>query len=68
MATKNIINTIEKGYIANDLKSAYKFMLLSRGYSADEVQILDEYDFFVSDDQVTVLRKRSGRAERCDHF
>ena len=45
MATKNIINIIEKGDIAKDLKSAYKFMLLSRGYSADEVQILDEYDF-----------------------
>jgi len=47
MATKNIINIIEKGDIAKDLKSAYKFMLLSRGYSAEEVQILDEYDFFV---------------------
>ncbi len=47
MATKNIINIIEKGDIAKELKSAYKFMLLSRGYSADEVQILDEYDFFV---------------------
>ena len=47
MTNKSIINIIEKGDIAKELKSAYKFMLLSRGYSAEEVQILDEYDFFV---------------------
>lgn len=47
MANKSIINILEKSDIAQDLKSAYKFMLLSRGYSADEVKILDDYDFFV---------------------
>ena len=47
MASKNIIKIIEKGDIAKDLKSAYKFMLLSRGYSAEEVKILDDYVFYV---------------------
>lgn len=47
MTNKSIINIIEKGDISKELKSAYKFMLLSRGYSADEVKILDEYDFIV---------------------
>lgn len=47
MATRNIINLIEKGNIAKDLKVAYSFMLLSRGYSADEVKVLDDYDFLV---------------------
>lgn len=47
MATKKIIKLIERGDIAKNLKSAFKFMLLSRGFTADEVKILDEYDFFV---------------------
>lgn len=36
MATKNIIKLLEKGNVTKDLKVAYSFMLLSRGYSADE--------------------------------
>ena len=47
MATKNIINLLEKGNIAKDLKVAYTFMLLSRGYTADEIKILDDYVFMV---------------------
>ena len=47
MANKKIINIIEKSNLSNDLKVAYKFMLLSRGYSEEEIKILDDYDFFV---------------------
>lgn len=47
MANKKIINLIEKSNVSNDLKVAYKFMLLSRGYSEEEVKILDDYDFYV---------------------
>ena len=47
MATKNIIKLLEKGNVAKDLKVAYSFMLLSRGYSADEIKALDDYDFLI---------------------
>lgn len=47
MATKNIIKLLEKGNIAKDLKEAYSFWLLSKGYSADEIKVLDEYEFIV---------------------
>ena len=47
MATKKVIKLIEKDNIDKDLKSAYKFMLLSRGFTADEVKVVDEYEFFV---------------------
>jgi len=47
MAKKEIINLLDKDNIANDLKVAYSFMLLSRGYTADEIKILDDYVFFV---------------------
>lgn len=47
MANKSIINIIEKGDIANELKVAYKYMLLSRGYSEEEIKILDDYIFSV---------------------
>ena len=47
MATKNIIKLLEKGNVAKDLKVAYSFMLLSRGYSADDIKVLDDYDFLI---------------------
>ena len=47
MATKNIIKLLEKGNVAKDLKVAYSFMLLSRGYSPDEIKALDDYDFLI---------------------
>ena len=54
MATKNIIKLLERGNVAKDLKVAYSFMLLSRGYSADEIKVLDDYDF--------LIRKRDSKA------
>lgn len=53
MATRNIITLLEKGNISKDLKMAYSFMLLSQGYSADEVRVLDNYIF-------SVRKKESG--------
>ena len=47
MAKSGIINLLDKGNIAKDLKAAYSFMLLSRGYTADEIKILDDYVFMV---------------------
>lgn len=47
MATKNIIKLLEKDNVAKDLKVAYSFMLLSRGYSPDEIKALDDYDFLI---------------------
>ena len=47
MAKNDIINLLDKGNIAKDLKVAYSFMLLSRGYTADEIKVLDDYVFMV---------------------
>jgi len=47
MAAKNIIKLLEMDNIAKELKEAYSFMLLSRGYSVDEIKTLDDYDFLV---------------------
>ena len=47
MANNDIINLLDKGNIAKDLKMAYSFMLLSRGYTADEIKVLDDYVFMV---------------------
>ena len=47
MATKNIIKLLEKSNVAKDLKMAYSFMLLSRGYSADEIKALDDFEFLI---------------------
>lgn len=47
MAKTDIINLLDKSNIAKDLKVAYSFMLLSRGYTADEIKILDDYVFMV---------------------
>ena len=52
MATKNIIKLLEKGNVAKDLKVAYSFMLLSRGYSADEIKVLDDYEFYIRKKEV----------------
>ena len=36
------------GHIGKELKRALSFMLLSRGYTAEEIKVLDDYDFSVS--------------------
>lgn len=51
MNKRDIITIIENGDINNDLKVAYKFMLLSKGYTTEEIRILDNYDFFVREKQ-----------------
>ena len=69
MAKISILNLLDKGNIAKDLKAAYKFMLLSRGYTADEIKILDDYVFMarkkgfedvtqIDDDSLTHRRKK----------
>ena len=47
MARKSIINILEKGDIEKDLKVAYSFLLLSRGYSSQDLKILDDYVFSI---------------------
>mgnify|MGYP006988852037 CR=1 FL=1 len=47
MAKSGILNLLDKSNIAKDLKVAYSFMLLSRGYTADEIKVLDDYVFMV---------------------
>ncbi len=47
MAKKDIIKLLEKSNVAKDLKVAYSFMLLSRGYTADEIKVLDDYVFSI---------------------
>lgn len=47
MAKDDIINLLDNSNITNDLKEAYSFMLLSRGYSIDDLKILDDYVFLV---------------------
>lgn len=48
MAKQNIIKLLDNSNIGKELKRALSFMLLSRGYSADEIKVLDDYDFLVS--------------------
>ena len=48
MATKDIIRLLEKDNVEKDLKMAYSFMLLSRGYSVEEIKVLDDYVFSIS--------------------
>ena len=46
--TKESINALlDSSDITNELKEAYTFMLLSRGYSPEEVKLLDDYVFIV---------------------
>lgn len=47
MAKQNIIKLLDNSNIGKELKRALSFMLLSRGYSADEIKVLDDYDFSV---------------------
>lgn len=69
MVKRSVIKLIEKNNIANDLKMAYKLMLLSRGYSEEEIRVLDDYVFSVrkmddneiSNDDVIPLKKRRKR-------
>ena len=44
----NIINLLGNGNIGKELKRALSFMLLSRGYTPEEIKVLDDYDFSVS--------------------
>ena len=44
----NIINLLGNSNIGKELKRALSFMLLSRGYTAEEIKVLDDYDFSVS--------------------
>ena len=44
----NIINLLGNGNIGKELKRALSFMLLSRGYTVEEIKVLDDYDFSVS--------------------
>ena len=76
MATKNIIKLLEKGNVTKDLKVAYSFMLLSRGYSADEIKALDDYDFLIrkksskitgETNQMDVATPRNRRSHRAWH-
>ena len=48
MAKRNIINLLDNSNIGKELKRALSFMLLSRGYTAEEIKVLDDYDFSVS--------------------
>lgn len=45
MRKYSIIEALNKSSINQELKEAYSFMLLSRGYSSDEIKILDDYLF-----------------------
>ena len=47
MPKESIINLLDSSNIANDMKEAYTFMLLSRGYSVDDIKILDDYVFLL---------------------
>ena len=48
MAKRNIINLLGNSNIGKELKRALSFMLLSRGDTAEEIKVLDDYDFSVS--------------------
>lgn len=62
MATKNIVKLLEKGNVAKDLKVAYSFLLLSRGYSADEIKVLDDYVFSIRKKGIwRICRNKSNR-------
>ena len=47
MAKKSINDLLNNSNIAKKIKEAYSFMLLSKGYSANEIKILDDYVFIV---------------------
>lgn len=62
MATRKITKLLEKGNIAKDLKVAYTYMLLSQGYSVEELKVLDNYNFLVrkKDANETVNKNKYG--------
>ena len=66
MAKRKIINLLEKSSIGKDLKKAYSFMLLSQGYSADDIKILDEYEFIARKKSLIDVVE-SIQDERTDH-
>ena len=45
MAKDSIKDLLDNSNIAQELKEAYSFMLLSRGYSIEEINELDDYVF-----------------------
>ncbi len=47
MENRNIINLLGNSNIGKELKRALSFMLLSRGYTPEEIKVLDDYDFSV---------------------
>jgi hypothetical protein len=47
MTKDSIKDLLDNSNIAQELKEAYSFMLLSRGYSNDDIKILDDYAFIV---------------------
>lgn len=47
MPKESIINMLESSNVADDLKEAYSILLISRGYSLDDIKILDDYDFML---------------------
>lgn len=72
MAKRSIIKLLEKGDVAKDLKVAYSFMLLSRGYTTQDLKILDDYVFSIkkrnseetsdTEQEDTNLRRRKQRS------
>lgn len=47
MAKRKVSTLLDNSNITQDLKKAYTSMLLSKGYSKDEIKILDDYVFIV---------------------
>lgn len=45
MRRKRIEDLLESSNITQELKEAYTFMLLSKGYSLEEIKVLDDYVF-----------------------
>jgi len=46
MAKESIKDLLDSSNITQDLREAYSFMLLSRGYTSEEIKELDDYVFF----------------------
>lgn len=47
MAKHSIKDLLDNSDIFQDLKEAYAFMLLSKGYTPDEIKVLDDYVFLI---------------------
>jgi hypothetical protein len=61
MAKESINDLLDNSNITQQLKEAYTFMLLSKGYSAEEIKILDDYVFIVR-------KKELGELEDVDNL